>query len=128
MWWFRWHSRRFFRSIMAPMDPQTAVKWEKRLRLLYIFVGFNAAVFTIKHYFSEKDELKNGGYADDTSHAHKKVRQMSPGGNMRVVSMGIGKPTQVFDVNTEEYRQEFNEKQTENLKKAMARHLDNLKK
>ena len=64
-----------------------------------------------KYYFGNKDTMKEMGYVIEESHAHKKVRQMTPSGNMTVISMGWNKPTEVFDINVDEYKKEYDVKQ-----------------
>lgn len=105
MWWFRWHARRFFNSVRQPKAPTSDVKWDRNLRLLYMFGALNALLLTIK--YSNKKEAEGKVLVKDPTPGHQTVRWASTGGDVQVVNIGFGRPTERFTVNTEEYRREY---------------------
>ena len=104
MWWLNWHLRRFFRSVMNPMNPDTAVRWHRRFRLAYIFTGMTAFSVAFKHHLlkDEKQKENNIQPIQDVTPAHRKARLMQLG-DVHIISTGFGVPTKTYDINTEEY-------------------------
>ncbi|CAG2177242.1 unnamed protein product [Oppiella nova] len=133
MWWFRWHARRFFRSVMNPMDPAVALKWTARLRVLYIFIAFNAVIVSYKYYTKTTDHLKEKGlFVEDKTPSHARARLMQLQ-DIHIIRTGVGRPTEEYTINVEEYRKDFERQQEEKRqqylvqKKAMSEKSEELK-
>ncbi len=110
MWWFRWHSRRIFRSLMNPIPEERARVWTRRLRWFYIFCGWNAFLIGLKFYRENRPKLQQMGLIHDLTTTHRKARLLDTG-DMTLIRMGFNKPTEVYEFNAEQYNQQFKEKQ-----------------
>ncbi|XP_054157798.1 uncharacterized protein LOC128956141 [Oppia nitens] len=113
MWWLRWHTRRFFRSIMNPLDPEMAVRWERNLRYFYVFLGFNVMLLSVNYFRKRRQELQEAGLlVEDITPAHRKARHMNMSNNMTIVRVGLnGRQSEVYEFHPEEYRKEMADKE-----------------